>query len=248
VIEPVAQLVWTSEEALTDRPAEESRQVALDEGNLFAFSRFPAGDRVEAGLRANLGLSYTRYDPSGWALGLTVGRVLRQEDLGQFEGYDAFDGTRTDWLLAANLDADRLRVTGRALFDDALEADRFETRFGYRGDRLALAGTYAWLAPEPEAEREETINQWRVDSTLQVNERWTASADIAYDLERDRAATTTLGVEYRANCVTVDLGLRRRFTEEDQSDPNTTFSFQIALAGFGADGDRPRPRRRACLR
>jgi LPS-assembly protein len=245
----VAQIVWTGDEALTDRPAEESRQATLDTGNLFSFSRFPAGDRVEAGLRANLGLGYTRHDPSGWSLGLAFGRVVRAEDEDQFEGIEALDGVRSDWLLAARLDLDAgLSLDGRALVDDDMEANLLETQLGWRGDALDLAGTYTWLAQAPGQDEPERVNQWRLDGALRVNERWRASADIAYDLERERAADAALGIEYRANCVTVDLGLRQRYTSQRQQEPSTSVGFQIALTGFGGTSEGPRPRNGACLR
>ena len=248
LLEPVAQLVWTGEAALTDRPAEESRQVTLDPGNLFGFSRFPAGDRVEAGARANLGLGYTRHDPAGWALGLSVGRVLRAGDEGQFDGIAALDGARSDWLVAARLGGDRLHIDGRALIDDDREAGLLETRFGWQGPRLDLAGSYSWLAAAPAEERPDPVNQWRLDGALRVDDRWRASADVAWDLERERAADAAFGLEYRANCVTVDVGLRRRFTAAGQDEPTTSVDLQIALAGFGGGAEAPRPRNRACLR
>ncbi len=249
VIEPVAQIVWTGDAALTDRPAEESGQVAFDAGNLFSFSRFPAGDRVEAGLRANLGLGYTRHDPGGWSLGLALGRVLRAEDEGQFDGFDRLEGLRSDWLLSARLDVDAgFSLDGRALVDDDLEAPLLETRFGWGGERIDFTGTYTWLAAAPAEQRPESVDQWRIDGDLQVNERWSASADVAYDLARDRAADATFGLEYRANCVTVDVGLRQRYTSPVQSDPSTSIDLQVALAGFGGPSEGPRPRNRSCLR
>mgnify|MGYP006283713179 FL=1 len=248
IVEPVAQIVWTGDAALTDRPNEESRQVTLDAGNLFALSRFPAGDRVEAGLRANLGIGYTRHDPAGWSLGLTAGRVIRADDPGQFDGIATLEGARSDWLLAAQLDtAGGLRIDQRALFDDDLDGALYETRFGWQGPRLDLAGTYTWLDPSPAQDRPDRINQWRIDGGLQVNERWRAEADIAYDLDRTRAAETAFGLEYTGNCVSVDVGLRQRFTDPDQTSPSTSIDLQIALAGFGGGAER-RPRNSACLR
>ena len=62
-----------------DIPNEDSQLPEFDETNLFSLNRFPGLDRLETGLRANLGVSYTRYDPAGWSLGVTLGRVLRAE-------------------------------------------------------------------------------------------------------------------------------------------------------------------------
>ena len=71
-----------------DIPNEDSQLPEFDETNLFSLNRFPGLDRLETGLRANLGVSYTRYDPAGWSLGLTLGRVLRAEpDAGVRRGH-----------------------------------------------------------------------------------------------------------------------------------------------------------------
>ena len=248
LVEPAAQLVWTPADAVEDRPVDESVQLELDEANLFSFSRFGATDRVEAGLRANLGLRYARHDPDGWSMDLTVGRVLRAEDLGQFDGYAAFEGTRSDWLVGAGLDiGTRLSLDGRALFDDGLDGDRLETRMGWRGDGFDLAGSYAWLAASPVEGRTRSTNQWRLDGAVEVSARWRASADLAYDLRRERAAETELGLEYRTECVTWDVEVSRRYASSFEDSPDTAVTVQLALAGFGA-GAGPRPRRLGCAR
>lgn len=61
-----------------------SALVEFDEGNVFALDRFPGSDAVERGPRANVGVSWTRFDPQGWSMGVTLGRVFREADLGQF--------------------------------------------------------------------------------------------------------------------------------------------------------------------
>ncbi len=80
VLEPVAQLVWSPHRNNDDIPNEESTQVEFDEGNLFALSRYPGWDVQETGLRANLGVTWTRFDPTGWSLALAAGRVFRDGD------------------------------------------------------------------------------------------------------------------------------------------------------------------------
>ncbi|MEO1960015.1 MAG: LPS assembly protein LptD, partial [Paracoccus sp. (in: a-proteobacteria)] len=77
LVEPVAQLLWSPPGSDKEIPNEDSRLIEFDEGNLFSDNRFPGYDARETGLRANLGLSWTRIDPTGWSLGLTAGRVLR---------------------------------------------------------------------------------------------------------------------------------------------------------------------------
>ncbi len=61
-------------------------------------------DAVEQGARANIGIGWTRHDPDGWSLGLTAGRVFREQDFGQFGPASGLAGRSSDWLVSASLD------------------------------------------------------------------------------------------------------------------------------------------------
>lgn len=250
LLEPVAQLVWTGAEAdAEDLPREESTQFELDAGNLFALSRFAAGDAIETGLRANLGLAYRVNDPRGWSLGAAAGRILRAEDTGQFDGIAALEGTRSDWLIGvgATLDS-RLAFVGRALLDDRGAADSVETRVAWTGARFDLGGAFTALAASAAEARPDPITEIRLDGAWRIDARWRADADWVYDLETTRATEAELGLEYRANCLTVDVGLRRRFTTSNATEPATEVLLRIEPAGFGAARSGASPRSRACAR
>ena len=121
VIEPIVQVVYSS--AVRDQhdiPNEDSRLPEFDETNLFSLNRFPGVDRLETGLRANLGISYTRYDPAGWSLGVTLGQVLRSESQDDFAEGTGLAGRSSDYVGAVSLDFGwGLQLVNRALFDPA---------------------------------------------------------------------------------------------------------------------------------
>ena len=103
--------------------------VEFDEGNLFALDRFPGSDAVERGPRANVGISWTRFDPQGWSMGVTVGRVFREANLGQFGPGSGLAGAQSDWLAAANFTlADGLALTARLVMDDDFSLTKGEAR------------------------------------------------------------------------------------------------------------------------
>ncbi|MEO0829453.1 MAG: LPS assembly protein LptD [Pseudomonadota bacterium] len=248
VIEPVAQVLFGEDKTGT-LPIEESTQLELDEGNLFSFSRFPGDDRFESGFRANLGLSWTRFDTQGWHMGVTAGRVLRDEEDGQFAGYEALEGLTSDWLAAVHLTVPgQFRMVNRALFNDALIFDRNETRFDWYLPDLSLGGTYTWLRASPIEDRPDDSSELKLDATYDFNENWRANVDYRFDFEQNRAAEAEVGLRYRGECVTVDLSLSRRFTSLASVEPRTNFGLEVGLAGFGApqeDGARPK-RHRKC--
>jgi len=232
LIEPVAQLLWTGG-GNPDIANEDSPLLEFDEGNLFAFSRFAGADRIERGLRANLGATWTRLGSDERALSLTMGRVVRSGDTGQFTAGSGLTGTVSDWLVAVQLDlSDDMAVANRSLFDDGLDFTRSETRVAWRRGGTALAATYIWLVAASDENRPR-ISEWTFDSAFELGRGWRAKADWRYDFFAGSAARAGIGLEYETECVKVDLSLSRRFTSSANVDPATDFSLSVSLTGFG---------------
>lgn len=234
VIEPVVQLVWSGDN-LKALPNEDSLLTEFDEGNLFEFSRYPGGDARERGLRANLGLSWTRHDASGWSLGLTAGRVLRARDLGQFSASTGLGGKSSDWLLATHLStAGGLTLSNRALFDDSFGFSRNELRLSYLGGTTKIAAGYLWMEANPAESRPSNTNELMLETAWDWRAGWRSTVSSRYDFTAKRAATAAFGLQYANECVSVDLSLSRRFTSSSSVEPETDFGLSIQLAGFGA--------------
>ncbi|MGB3179192.1 MAG: LPS assembly protein LptD [Albidovulum sp.] len=247
VIEPVVQLVW-SPESTKSVPNEDSQIVTFDEGNLFAFNRFPGADRHELGTRLNIGGSWTRYDPAGWSMGVTAGRVFRSRDLGQFSAASGLDGTSSDWLISAKLDTGTgLSVANRALFDDALNMSRNEFRLGYKADRYDLAASYLWLVADPAEGRTVPVSELVLDAGWDMAQNWQGTIGGRYDFDTDRAARAYVGLEYRTECALIDLSLSRRFTSSTSVSADTDFNLSVVLNGFGSGTDG-RQYRQSCSR
>jgi LPS-assembly protein len=246
VIEPVLQMVLAPSDTDT-LPNEDSVLVEFDEGNLLALDRFPGSDAVERGFRANVGLTYTRYDPQGWTLGLTLGRVLRDTDLGQFSTASGLDGTRSDWLGAAQLTFPQgFTLTQRAVFDDAFDLAKSETRLDVTRNRFAVAGSYVWVVADTMENRATPISELTFDTSYDFASGWTGKLTGRYDLEADSGTIAGLGLVYKNECMAVDLSLSRRFTSSTSVQPTTDFSLSVDLIGFGG-GTEAGPAR-ACRR
>ncbi|SHJ26282.1 LPS-assembly protein [Palleronia salina] len=245
LIEPVVQLAWsdTRGDAV---PNEDSILVEFDEGNLFALSRFPGQDRIETGVRANLGVRYTRTAPSGWTLGAVLGRVWREDavnDLGArttqgpgggFSPASGLFGTKSDWLAAAQLRlGPRFAVTARAVFDDDLEMTKNEARLGYNDDRLSLETSYVFLNGDASENRPRDTHELTLETAYRLSRHWTGSFNTRYDFDQDRAQRSGVGLQYRTECITVDLSVSRRFTETQAVSASTQFGFGVSLAGVG---------------
>ena len=243
VIEPVAQFVWSPSSAET-LPNEDSALVEFDEGNLFSLNRFPGSDATERGARANVGVSWTRYDPEGWTLGVTVGRVLRARDLDQFSVASGLDGRSSDWLAALQLSlASGLQITNRLVFDDAFSMTKGEVLLDLPRASYGLRSGYVWAVADATENRPDAISELSFDAYYKLAEGWTSKVSGRYDFEASRASQAGLGLEYKSECVLVDLSLSRRFTSSSSVEPTTDFGLSVELIGFGS-GALPGPARK----
>ncbi len=234
LLEPVMQIFYgrSNREAI---PNEDSVLLEFDEGNLWSDSRFAGSDRVETGLRSNIGVSWTRQDPAGWSLALVAGRVYRENGIAALTPGSGLEGTSSDWLLAGQINfANGLSVSNRALFDDHLDFSRNETRIHWANDRVSLGSSYLWIESAP-AENRPQASEWAFDGSYKFNDNWTGSADWRYDFINDRAARIGLGLEYRNECAAIDFTASRRFTRTDTIKPTTDFGVTVKLSGFGVN-------------
>ena len=243
VIEPIAQLIWSPSTAET-LPNEDSALVEFDEGNLFSLNRFPGSDATERGVRANLGVSWTRYDPEGWSVGATLGRVVRARDLNQFGVASGLDGPSSDWLAAVQLTmASGLQVTNRLVFDDGFDMTKGEVRLDLAKDRYGISSGYIWNIADLSENRPDPTSELAFDGYYKLSEGWTGKASGRYDFEASRATKAGLGLEFKNECVVVDLSLSRRFTSSTSVQPTTDFGLSVELAGIGG-GTKAGPARR----
>jgi len=245
VIEPVVQLVWTDTNSV-NIPDEDSRLVEFDQANLFSLSRFPGADRYERGFRANVGVTWTRYDPTGWSLGLTVGQIFREKDLGQFQASTGLSGQNSDWLAAVQLQLrNNLTLTNRSIFDNKFNFAKNETRLTWQTAKLGLGTSFIWMEAEPYEDRPNDTSEWTFDAAYKLAPNWTGKMDWRYDFIAGEAAYAGVGLEYRSECVKIDLSLSRRFTSSGSLTPTTDFGLTVSLTGFGS-GNSGRTSARRC--
>lgn len=236
VIEPVVQLLYSSSDVET-LPNEDSALVEFDEGNLFALDRFPGSDAVERGPRANIGISWTRFDPQGWSMGVTLGRVFREADLGQFGPGSGLAGVQSDWLAAANFTlADGLAITGRLVMDDGLSLTKGEARVTLNGPKTSVATSMIWAVADPLENRPDPTRELSVDARRKLNPNWAATFSGRYDFVTDQGTLAGLGLEFLNECVRFDVYLSRRFTSSTSVSPTTDFGLSLDLVGFGSGG------------
>jgi LPS-assembly protein len=242
MIEPVVQLLFAPD-SLPEVPDQDSIVVELDEGNLFSLDRFPGTDELELGTRAATGLTWSRYGTDGSTLQLAFGRVYHAEDLYQFTPSSGLDGTVSDWLVALQVAGwNGLTLTQRTLLDDDLSTPMAEMRLAWAGDKVGLTSGYYWGIADDEADRPNDVSELTFDGSWQMAANWNSRVSVRHDFIAGRNSTAGVGLQYRNECVLVDLSLSRWYADSTSVDPTTEFGLEVELLGFGA-GSTPGPAR-----
>lgn len=241
VIEPVAQVIWSDDRQYA-LPNATSRMPELDEGNLFSFDRFAGGDAREAGLRANLGLSWTRYDPDGWSSTLTLGRILRAQDLGQFSADSPLAGKQSDWLLSASVDtAAGLTLSGRSLFSDDFDLTRSAIELDWTTETFSISTSYMHIQADPFENRPDDASEWSFDGAQALDENWTARVGWRYDVAQKRAARAIVGLDYENECLRMAMQIEREYSTTTNQN-STRFGLSVDILGIGGNPSRARKR------
>jgi LPS-assembly protein len=240
VIEPIAQVVW-GKDTSPAVPNDLSRLPELDEGNLFSNNRFAARDQREGGLRANLGLSWTRSDADGWSSTVTVGRVWRQRDLGQFSAVSPLGQQRSDWLVSVSLDtATGLTLSNRALIGAGQKLTRNAMELDWVTPDYSISTSYTRIIADPAENRTATSAEWRFDGTRHIDDYWTARMGWRYDIARKRASRFTAGLTYENECLRMQMGLERQFSTAANPTATTNFGLTFDVLGVGGNPSRAR--------
>ncbi len=232
-LEPVVQLAWskTSGAAVPD---EDSIAPELDEGNLFTLSRYPGSDRKEEGARGAAGISWTTAFPDGGEIGLSLGRIFRLDEDG------ALADDVADWMAALRLiGVNGFEAFGRVLAEDDVGLTRAVGTVGWTGDRARVSASVIRAFADPDGPIDDDIAEIAFDGGLRFSRHWSGAIEGRYDLVADRATSAALAVNYRNECVDVELVVSQRYTESTSVEPTTRASLNVSLGGIGGGAQGP---------
>ncbi len=245
IIEPAVQIIYSDNGEDTTVPNEDSLLPELDETNLLALNRFPGEDVLEDGLRANIGVTYSRISDDGWSMDLTLGQVLRADPNPQFAEGSGLAGSRSDLVGALHLDLPpHVDFLTRVLINDDFDFRRAEANLGLSFDRgttdfgliyLAEDNSNPLLGPVPEA------YEFSFGTTFDLNDNWQFEGEWRYDLSERKNISAEGRLSYGNECISLDLSLSRSFTTSNDVPPSTDIGLTVRLAGIGGAGQQQRP-------
>jgi LPS-assembly protein len=216
VIEPIAQVIARPNETHIGRlPNEDAQSLVFEDTSIFEWDKFSGYDRVEGGVRANLGLQYTLNGANGLYANALVGQSFQ---LAGLNSYSQPDLVNTG--IESGLDTARSDYVGRLQFAPNRNYS-FVARGRFDEEDLSMqrieVGTTA------------NFNPWLPLTTSVTYARYSAQPEIGYENRREGiVGTARIGITdnwFVTGSVLVDLDryltARNEFIEDYLKDPAT---------------------------
>ena len=248
LIEPIAQLVVGPNQGGNRRqrvPNEDSLDFEFTDQNLFGLNKYPGIDRLEGGVRANVGLH------GNWSIGersldALVGQSYRTHKDNTFPVGSGLENRSSDIVTRTTVTpAPWLDVTGRTRIDHTRLTPRFADVIASAGAPVfRVTGGYIYSAVNPylyydQATIPANYNQHRNEVTLGASTQvghYKLSAVARRDVNLNRMTSAGVHATYEDECFIFDANFVRRYTSLNKDNGASTFLLQVTLKTVGQFG------------
>ncbi len=211
VVEPIGQVVaHNSSVRQDDLPDEDAQSLIFDDTNLFQTSKFSGYDRLETGVRANVGVQYTFQGPVGYArvlagqsFHLAGDNAYNEDTTTEFNPRSGLETDKSDYVLGLYLaPTDVFRVIAQSRFDeDDLTLRREDLTASFNYGPLMASATYTYgqafdTTTQVYDEQQDILGF----AALRLTDRWTVSGAIRYDLDASKVLTDSIRLAYLDEC------------------------------------------------
>jgi LPS-assembly protein len=259
VIEPIVQLIGApngSSYGIANKngvnyvnslvPNEDSLDFEFTDATLFNLNRFYGIDRLEGGMRANVGLHAAWFFPNGQQIDGLIGQGYRTRPDNAFPVGSGLNGTRTDVVSHLNyMPNSWFDITTHERFDHDNFALRFADALVSGGPSwLRLNAGYLYTSYSPFYYYDTPPTGFltgppRDEVNLGASTKfgnWRLHGSVRRDLETNKMVSTAVGGAYENECLIFDVEYIRRYTSLDGDSGDTSIVFQITLKTVGTFG------------
>lgn len=248
-IEPIAQIiVRPNESSIGKFPNEDAQSLVFDDTNLFEINKFSGYDRVEGGTRANVGVQYNAYLPGKGQINALFGQSYQlagqnsyaYEDMANTGADSGLDTTASDYVARLYIaPTPGFQVINRFRFaEDNWEVERYELEGRSVIDKLTLGAVYGYYAAQPDLGYYDDRSGLLGTGGYKIDDRWSLSAAVRYNLEESQIDYTLLGVSYMDDCFGIALNYMSDYTQNGNRERVDTVLLTLTLRTLGAVGIR----------
>ena len=248
LIEPIGQII-VGPNGTGNRnqriPNEDSLDFEFTDANLFSLNKYPGIDRLEGGVRANVGL-HANWTIGGASLDGLIGQSYRTHKDDTFPIGSGLERKASDIVTRTTFTpAPWLDIIGRTRLDHSRLTPRFADVQGSVGAPIfRLSGGYIYTATNPyflydtaavPASYYQHRNEITVSAASQFD-KYKVSGYVRRDLQTSKLTSAGVHATYEDECFIFDASFNRRYTSLNGDTGSSLILFQITLKTVGQFG------------
>jgi LPS-assembly protein len=249
VIEPMGQIFARPDEphgSSLGIPNEDAQSLVFDATNLFERDKFSGYDRIEGGVRANLGVRYSGVFNNGWSSNAIFGQSFHlagenpdaQTDLVHAGAYSGLETDRSDYVGAVGVASpDGVSLNTGARFDEeTFDLRRTDVSAGFASKPVTLAGVYSFIEAQPDYGFAQDRHEMRGSASVRFQENWRAFGGGTFDLTNNVMVKKSIGFAYDDECFSYTMSAVEYTSPTNPDDKTRSFGFTISLRTLGDFG------------
>ena len=248
VVEPMAQVFARPDEPHGDRvgiPNEDAQTMVFDATNLFERDKFSGYDRIEGGVRANLGVRYSGSFANGWGTNALFGQSFHlagdnpytAPDLVHAGAFSGLESDRSDYVGMVGLSTPvGLSAAAGARFDEeTFELRRTDISAAYSSRPFSVSGVYSFIQAQPDYGFATDRREVRGSANVRIHDNWSVFADGTYDLESEIMVSKSIGFAYDDDCFAYSISMSE-YEDPTNGEKSRSFGFSVSLRTIGDFG------------
>jgi LPS-assembly protein len=227
-------------------PNEDAQSLVYDATNLFERDKFSGYDRIEGGVRANVGIRYSGAFAGGWSANALFGQSFHLAGVNPYASPDlvhagAFSGLETaasDYVGAVGVISPQgLSLNAGGRFDEeTFELRRADLTAGYSSRPFSLASTYSYIEAQPLYGFDEDRHEIRASTSVRFAENWRVFGGGTYDIEKEVVVSKSIGFAYDDECFSYAITATERINRNNTEDKSRSIGFSVSLRTIGDFG------------
>ena len=235
IIEPIINVsLATNDREYTKIPNEDGLAFELNSTNIFLSNRIQGYDRWESGNRINYGFRLSHYWGESSAITAMVGQSYRFSDLQFAEKGNGIEKHLSDLvfdlLYKPNMN---IAISYRGRVEEK-DFNLIRSEFDIQGNFK----NWGFRAGHAHFDNEESYQfteqkEVRLASFININNNWFIQGAIRYDIELKNSLRNRLSIVYVDECISFELGFRRKFAKYRDLEPSNSFMIKLNVFTFG---------------
>ncbi|MBA5724227.1 LPS-assembly protein LptD [Candidatus Liberibacter sp.] len=219
VLEGIAQLYLRTNELYAGMiPNEDAQSLVLNSNSLFRRDKFSGYDRMEGGIRTNLGLRYTGYFNNLYTIHGIIGQSIHLAGQNSFASADVIgieensglNDERSDYVGAISVITPyNLMLSVQMLTDSkTLGLRSMDANLNYSNDIWAANLGYTHITDHPKQNQYFSRDILKSSFELKLNESFSATTSSTWNLRKQNIFSDnvhSLGLSYRNDCAVFDI-------------------------------------------